>query len=122
MTDNAQDLDDAQHTSLHAQLLTLQEQLSAELVQARERSNTVELDQATAAGLSASDAVLQQKTALADQRRVELRLQQVELSLRAWDDGDYGSCRRCGEPIGVRRLTARPETPFCTSCASTLGA
>ena len=26
------------------------------------------------------------------------------------------ACRRCEEPIGFRRLQARPETPLCVAC------
>jgi DnaK suppressor protein len=45
----------------------------------------------------------------------ELRL--VERALRALDEGEYGCCRRCGEPIPETRLRARPEALFCVPCA-----
>jgi RNA polymerase-binding transcription factor DksA len=32
--------------------------------------------------------------------------------------GGYGSCERCGEPIGAERLAARPTTATCIRCAS----
>jgi DnaK suppressor protein len=35
-------------------------------------------------------------------------LKKVEKSLRMIDDGSYGYCEETGEPIGIRRLEARP--------------
>lgn len=31
--------------------------------------------------------------------------------------GEYGACRRCGEPIGIDRLQARPAAEWCIDCA-----
>ena len=33
-------------------------------------------------------------------------------------DGSYGFCRLCEEPIGFKRLQAKPEAPFCVNCQS----
>lgn len=33
-------------------------------------------------------------------------------------DGSYGSCARCGRPIGIARLLADPAGARCASCAS----
>jgi DnaK suppressor protein len=43
-------------------------------------------------------------------------LAQVVAALRRVDDGSYGECQDCGEPIDGRRLRALPATPFCTAC------
>jgi DnaK suppressor protein len=43
-------------------------------------------------------------------------LTQVSSALRRLDDGSYGVCQECGEPIDERRLLALPATPFCTAC------
>lgn len=32
------------------------------------------------------------------------------------DNGTYGVCRECGQPISAERLKALPETDFCSSC------
>lgn len=37
-------------------------------------------------------------------------------ALRRVDEGTYGLCEDCGEPIDERRLRALPATPFCTPC------
>lgn len=42
----------------------------------------------------------------------------VEHALARLDDGSYGSCERCGEPIAAARLAALPATRLCISCAS----
>jgi len=33
-------------------------------------------------------------------------------------DGSYGSCERCGLPIGAERLAARPAATACVRCAA----
>jgi DnaK suppressor protein len=43
-------------------------------------------------------------------------LAQVVVALRRVEDGTYGLCEDCGEPIDERRLRALPATPFCTAC------
>lgn len=43
-------------------------------------------------------------------------LHQIVAALRRVDDGSYGECQDCGEPIDERRLLALPATPFCTAC------
>ena len=40
-------------------------------------------------------------------------LEQVERALARIDDGTYGTCERCGKPIGEDRLRARPSATLC---------
>jgi RNA polymerase-binding transcription factor DksA len=49
--------------------------------------------------------------ALAAQLRNELA--EVELALKKLDDGTYGRCETCGEPISPARLEAMPAARFC---------
>jgi RNA polymerase-binding transcription factor DksA len=42
---------------------------------------------------------------------------QIRAALKRIDDGTYGSCARCGDPIGEARLDALPWTPLCRKCA-----
>ena len=49
--------------------------------------------------------------ALAAQLRQELA--EVERALRKLDDGTYGRCETCGEPIAPARLEAMPAARFC---------
>jgi DnaK suppressor protein len=37
------------------------------------------------------------------------------------DDGSYGTCERCGRPVGGERLAARPAAATCIGCAAARG-
>ena len=42
---------------------------------------------------------------------------QIRAALQRIEDGTYGDCARCGEPIAEARLDLLPWTPLCRSCA-----
>lgn len=42
----------------------------------------------------------------------------IKNCLRAINDGEYGICESCGEPIAFARLKARPVTSYCIGCKS----
>ena len=44
---------------------------------------------------------------------VEGELRDVEIALGHLDDGTYGTCEACGQPIGDERLEAVPTARFC---------
>jgi RNA polymerase-binding transcription factor DksA len=46
-------------------------------------------------------------------QQVTESLDDVDRALRRLDEGSYGACEACGQPIGDDRLRARPETRFC---------
>ena len=46
------------------------------------------------------------------------QLAEVEAARARLADGTYGTCERCGEPIGEGRLEARPTARTCIRCAS----
>ncbi|HEX2174695.1 MAG TPA: TraR/DksA C4-type zinc finger protein [Nocardioidaceae bacterium] len=43
-------------------------------------------------------------------------LTQVDHALERIDDGSYGNCEICGNPIGKLRLMAFPRATLCVSC------
>jgi RNA polymerase-binding transcription factor DksA len=45
-------------------------------------------------------------------------LAEIARAARRLDDGSYGRCERCEQPIGPGRLDARPATTTCVSCAA----
>jgi len=47
--------------------------------------------------------------------QVEAELADVDRALRRLDDGTYGTCEDCGNPIGDDRLEAMPAASFCVS-------
>jgi DnaK suppressor protein len=46
------------------------------------------------------------------------RLAALGRARERFEDGTYGTCERCGGPIGVDRLAARPATAVCIGCAA----
>ena len=54
--------------------------------------------------------------ALGDDARYELR--QIERALQRLQQGEYESCRLCGEAIPGARLQAIPWATLCISCAA----
>lgn len=109
-------LTEDQLSELGDKLRELQERLGQQLSSGAQAAKTVELDQSAVGRLSRMDAIQQQAMAKATQRNLELRLQQCRVALSAHARQDYGICRRCEEPIGYGRLTAKPEAPFCVDC------
>ncbi|MFI5915004.1 TraR/DksA family transcriptional regulator [Dactylosporangium sp. NPDC051541] len=44
------------------------------------------------------------------------RIVQVERALERLDEGGYGWCEKCGNPIPVERLAAFPSATLCVTC------
>jgi RNA polymerase-binding protein DksA len=43
-------------------------------------------------------------------------LEAIDAALQRIEDGTFGTCRSCGEPIGLERLEALPYTTQCIDC------
>jgi RNA polymerase-binding transcription factor len=46
-------------------------------------------------------------------------LREVLQALRRMDEGSYGSCRLCGDPLPIERLEVLPQVTVCMSCQRT---
>ena len=95
------------------------DQLSSELRHAQ--SDLVDLmrDSGDGAGDDQADAGAktyerEQEISLANNARE--MLQQTEHALERLDDGSYGICESCGNPIGKLRLQAAPRATLCMPC------
>ncbi|MGV2104042.1 MULTISPECIES: TraR/DksA family transcriptional regulator [unclassified Rhizobium] len=44
----------------------------------------------------------------------------IDAALERLENGTYGNCSVCGDPISGDRLAAVPYTPFCINCAAAL--
>jgi RNA polymerase-binding protein DksA len=44
-------------------------------------------------------------------------LAQIDAAMARLEQGSYGRCERCGQPIDTARLAARPVATTCISCA-----
>ena len=50
------------------------------------------------------------------ERRVKEQIAGVEHALHKFDEGTYGFCDSCGQPIDPERLEAIPEASLCIKC------
>lgn len=48
--------------------------------------------------------------------REKFLLKKIEKALIRIEDGTFGMCERCEEPISMKRLEARPVTTLCIRC------
>jgi DnaK suppressor protein len=49
-------------------------------------------------------------------------IQKIKTALIKIDDGSFGICEECGEPIASARLKARPVTAYCINCKNKMEA
>lgn len=113
------DVDELTHReaeTLREQLVQLVADLEENLRVNASSADPVVLDQSSVGRLSRMDAMQQQAMAKATREKARLRLTQCKVALSAFERDEYGLCRKCEEPIGYRRLSAKPEAPFCVEC------
>ncbi|MCP1672942.1 DnaK suppressor protein [Natronocella acetinitrilica] len=80
-------------------------------------AETVELDQTRTGRLSRMDALQGQAMARATEARALQQAQRIRAALRRIEEGTYGDCVKCEEPIAVGRLRADPAALVCIACA-----
>ncbi|NYE35019.1 RNA polymerase-binding transcription factor DksA [Nocardioides cavernae] len=51
-------------------------------------------------------------------RQVQHHLAEIDAAEARVGAGTYGTCERCGAPVGTARLDALPAARWCISCAS----
>jgi RNA polymerase-binding protein DksA len=111
------------HMATSRDLLLAEQERTQARIQALEREFADIAEAASSAGTDdehdpegATLAFERQHTAaLLDQAREQLAA--IEAALRKLQDGSYGTCQRCGQPIGPARLAARPSATTCLPCA-----
>jgi RNA polymerase-binding transcription factor DksA len=45
------------------------------------------------------------------------QITEIDAAIGRLDDGTYGTCVQCGQPVGEGRLAARPAAATCVRCA-----
>lgn len=113
------ELSNAQLEHFRGLLETLVLELEAALDASAEGAKPVDLDEPIGR-LSRMEAMQQQSMTKANRQRATIRLRQVRAALKNLDEGDYGLCNKCGEPIVLKRLEVYPESPLCLDCQSLL--
>lgn len=48
--------------------------------------------------------------------REKVFLDKIQKALDRIEEGTFGVCEDCGDPISIKRLEARPETTLCIRC------
>ena len=99
-------------------LLALRAELQSIAETGEEAAAVVELDQSKVGRLSRIDAMQGQAMAKAAGNRRQVMLTKITAALKRIDDGDYGCCLECDEPINPKRLEFDPTAIHCIECAS----
>jgi DnaK suppressor protein len=102
----------------------IRRELEARRDRARERVATLaqrpELGAAQGFGKRIGDGTTEAISRLTDigvGSSLEAGLVRTERALAKLDEGTYGTCDACGEPIAAARLQALPDSVLCVSCA-----
>jgi DnaK suppressor protein len=53
---------------------------------------------------------------LALENRIRQELARIEHALQKFEEGTYGLCDNCGQPIDPARLEALPQASLCLNC------
>jgi DnaK suppressor protein len=107
--------------AVEARLRARREELLRLTAEHEEESDPVELDLARVGPLSRMDALQSQAMAAEVERRREVELDRIQRALQRIEQGEYGCCAVCDQPIAAKRLELDPATPFCVSCAARSG-
>jgi DnaK suppressor protein len=76
----------------------------------------VEQDRGGRDSVDESNEEVDKATTLRMSDRNRKYLTKINTALERLEEGEYGYCVECGEPIPEKRLKARPVTIFCIEC------
>jgi DnaK suppressor protein len=116
-SDRARIMADLDLVEVRERLLKWRKDLESLSTTADEASQVVELDQARVGRLSRMDAMQAQAMAKESSRRREVALRNILGALARIDNGHYGRCLDCEEPIPPKRLEFDPAARLCIQCA-----
>jgi RNA polymerase-binding protein DksA len=112
-------MDDAQPRALldaeQSRLLSIKNDILAEQGGGTEAETINELSDNPQHQADVGTETLDRERDLSILEQVEAELDEIESALRRIDDGTYGRCEACGEPIGDDRLEALPAARFCVA-------
>jgi RNA polymerase-binding protein DksA len=104
---------------VRGELTSERERLRAELNMAEVELHDLMRDAGDGAGNDQADvgsASFERDHEMSLANNARLMLAQTEHALARIDDGSYGICERCGQPVGKMRLMAFPRATLCLSC------
>ena len=100
-------------------LVQRRDSLKSLLAQFESAAEPVTLDQQSFGRVSRIDAIQQQQMVVANKAHAAQELLRTESALQKINDGTYGVCARCGEPIALARLEVQAAADLCLVCQST---
>jgi len=107
------------HSILKSRLEAERKRLSEELEQSEASANpTDERREGSPFGKREEEATeaLELEKRLVLERRIKEQIVGVEHALHKFEEGTYGFCDSCGQPIDPARLEAIPEASLCIKC------
>src|SRR3954468_5613583 len=107
-----------QNSSLRPELEARREELRARIAQLAKRP---ELGAAQGFGKRIGDGTteaISRLTEIGVGTTLEIGLARTERALTKLDEGTYGICDNCGQPIAPARLEAMPDSVLCMTFAS----
>lgn len=100
--------------TLHGALTESLEALVKQSKEALHDLTDVRSADADALDLAVSESNRDFSLRLADRER--RLMTKIRLALSRMQEGEYGACEACGEPITYKRLLARPVATLCIDC------
>ncbi len=104
---------------LHSRLETEHKRLTEELAQLKAGVRPIdERREGSPFGKREEEATetFELEKRLALENRIMGELAKIEHALKKFDEGTYGKCDSCGQPIDPARLEALPQAHSCVSC------
>ena len=104
---------------LRSRLESERERLIEEFEQLKASANTTEeRREGSPFGKREEEATetLELEKRLALEKRIREQLVGVEHALHKFEEGTYGLCDNCGQPIDPERLEALPQASLCMNC------
>ncbi len=102
---------------MRERLLKLREDLESMATIGDQSSQVVELDQTRMGRLARMDAMQAQAMSQESGRRREMMLRKIAAAIERIDNGNFGLCQSCEEPIHPKRLEFDATTLLCIQCA-----
>ena len=110
-------ISDEQRKEIEIILQELKLRLEKDISEGKESSQPVTLDQQSVGRVSRIDAIQRQQIQLSIIKGLRQRMSMVKVALSRLSSEDFGYCSLCEEPIELKRLKARPDSPLCLPCA-----
>lgn len=104
--------------NLKARLLAQRDALCMQIAAADEDAAGADVDPTRAGRLTRLDDLRHQAMGAESVRRRKRELARIEAALRRLEEGEYGECAACGEPIAPARLQVDPAAEWCIRCAT----